>query len=126
MSETFGLKRDLGLGSAAAIVVGTVIGVANGLTNKLKLSDTRLKRDIVPVGRLANGLGLYRYRYLWSDTAYVGVMAQEVELVRPDAVVRGADGYLRVEYDALGIRFQTFDEWTAASKAKEIAASARP
>ena len=60
------------------------------------------RRDIVPVGRLANGLGLYRYRYLWSDTDYVGVMAQEVELVRSDAVVRGSDGYLRVDYDALG------------------------
>ena len=106
-------------------VVGTVNRTANGLTKKL-LSDIRLKRDVVPVGRLANGLGLYRYRYLWSDTAYVGVMAQEVELVRPDAVVRGADGFLRVDYDALGIRFQTFDEWTASSKAKEAAASARP
>ena len=106
-------------------VLGTVNRTANGLTKKL-LSDIRLKRDIVPVGRLANGLGLYRYRYLWSDTAYVGVMAQEVELVRPDAVVRGTDGYLRVDYDALGLTFQTFDEWTASSKAKEITASARP
>ncbi|MFY9694696.1 MAG: hypothetical protein WBF24_12145 [Xanthobacteraceae bacterium] len=25
---------------------------------------------------LDNGLGLYRYRYLWSDTVYVGVMAR--------------------------------------------------
>jgi hypothetical protein len=113
-------------GGVVAGVLGTVNGVTSGLTKKLKLSDTRLKRDIVPVGRLVNGLGLYRYRYLWSDTAYVGVMAQEVELVRPDAVVRGTDGFLRVDYDALGLTFQTFDEWTASSKAKEIAASARP
>ena len=40
--------------------------------------------------------------------------------------VHGPDGYLRVDYDALGLPFQTFDEWTASSKAKEIAASARP
>jgi len=53
---------------------------------------------------------------LWSDTAYVGVMAQEVALVRSDAVVRGADGYLRVDYDALGLRFQTSDEWNASSQ----------
>ena len=46
-------------------------------------SDIRLKRDVALVGRLDNGLGLYRYRYLWSDTVYVGVMAQEVALVRP-------------------------------------------
>jgi hypothetical protein len=77
-------------------------------------SDIRLKRDIAPLRRLDNGLELYRFRYLWSDTAYVGVMAQEVERVRPDAVMRGADGYLRVNYDALGLKFQTYEEWSAA------------
>ena len=53
-------------------------------------------------------------RYLWSDTFYVGVMAQEVERVVPDAVVHGPDGYLRVNYARLGLRFMTWDEWLAA------------
>ena len=48
-----------------------------------------LKRDVVAVGRLVNGLALYRYRYLWSDQLYVGVMAQEVAAIAPDAVRRG-------------------------------------
>ena len=78
-------------------------------------SDIRLKRDITQVGRLPNGLGLYRYRYIWSDTAYVGVMAQEVAPIAPDAVVRAANGYLRVNYARLGLRLQTWDEWTAAA-----------
>ena len=78
------------------------------------ISDARLKRDISPVGALANGLGLYRYRYLWSDTAYVGVMAQEVAAVVPEAVRPGADGYMRVDYSRLGLRLQTWDEWVAA------------
>ena len=30
------------------------------------------------VGELDGGINLYRYRYLWNDTIYVGVMAQEV------------------------------------------------
>lgn len=81
----------------------------------ITVSDIRLKRDITWVGRLPNGLGLYRYRYLWNDTAYVGVMAQEVESVAPDAVVHGADGYLRVDYARLGLRLQTWDDWTAAA-----------
>jgi len=34
-------------------------------------------------------------------------MAQEVETIRPEAVVRGSDGYLRVNYDLLGLRMQT-------------------
>jgi hypothetical protein len=77
-------------------------------------SDIRLKRDITQVGELDSGVGLYRYRYLWSDTTYVGVMAQEIAAVKPDAVLRGADGYLRVDYGRLGLRLQTWDQWTAA------------
>jgi hypothetical protein len=77
-------------------------------------SDRRLKRDIVPVGRLANGLRLYRYRYLWSDTVYVGVMAQEVLRADPRAVARGSDGTLRVDYGRIGARLMTWDEWRAA------------
>ena len=32
----------------------------------------------------------------------------------PDAVVRGRDGYLRVYYDRLGMRFETYDRWVAS------------
>jgi len=77
-------------------------------------SDIRLKRDIDLLERLDNGLGLYRYRYLWSDQLYVGVMAQEVATVMPAAVLTGADGYLRVDYGRLGLRLQTWEEWRAA------------
>ena len=73
-----------------------------------------LKHDIVRLGSLPDGLGIYRFRYNWSDQVYVGVIAQEVMKVRPDAVVRGSDGYLRVDYDRLGLRLQTFDEWLAS------------
>jgi Chaperone of endosialidase len=76
-------------------------------------SDIRLKHDIVLLQRLGNGLALYSFRYLWSDRVYVGVMAQEVQAVRPDAVLRGGDGFLRVDYGRLGMRIQTWDEWIA-------------
>jgi outer membrane immunogenic protein len=67
-------------------------------------SDARLKRDVTLVGRRDDGLGIYRYRYLWSDTVYVGVLAQEVALFRPDAVVRDPlNGYLSVDYGRLGL-----------------------
>jgi Chaperone of endosialidase len=77
-------------------------------------SDIRLKRDITQVGQVDSGIGLYRYRYLWSDTICVGVMAQEVAAVMPEAVQRGADGYMRVDYARLGLRVQTWDQWVAA------------
>jgi hypothetical protein len=34
--------------------------------------------------------------------------------VRPDAVFRGYDGYLRVYYDKLGVPFQSYDQWIAS------------
>jgi outer membrane immunogenic protein len=83
-------------------------------------SDIRLKRDIVLVGHLDNGIGLYRYRYLWDDTVYVGVMAQEVAWLRPDAVVRGLDDYLRVDYGRLGLRLMTLPEWNARSAGEHL------
>jgi hypothetical protein len=45
-------------------------------------------------------------------------MAQEVADIIPDAVVRGPDGYLRVDYGRLGLRLMTWDEWLAARGTK--------
>jgi outer membrane immunogenic protein len=86
-------------------------------TPTIIISDARLKRDVVLVGRLDDGLGLYRFRYLWSDTVYVGVMAQEVALRHPDAVVHSpSDGYLRVDYGRLGLKLMTLSEWTSSGE----------
>jgi hypothetical protein len=50
-------------------------------------SDIRLKRDVALVARRSDGLGLYRFRYWWSDSIHIGVMAREVALLYPEAVV---------------------------------------
>jgi hypothetical protein len=76
-------------------------------------SDIALKHDIVLLGYLANGLGYYSFSYLGSHKAYVGVMAQEVESVMPQAVTRGSDGYLRVYYEKLGLKFRSYRDWLA-------------
>ena len=77
-------------------------------------SDMRLKHDIVLLGRLDDGLGYYRFVYNGGHTAYVGVMAQEVQTVMPEAVMRSADGYMRVSYDLLGLPFETYEQWVAS------------
>ncbi len=77
-------------------------------------SDFRLKHEIVLLGHLNNGLGFYRFVYNGSEKAYVGVIAQEVQRVIPQAVMRGRDGYLRVYYDKAGLKFQTYDQWIAS------------
>ncbi len=77
-------------------------------------SDIALKQDITLIGVLDNGLGFYRFVYTGGDKAYVGVMAQEVQTIRPDAVLRGRDGYLRVRYDKLGLKFQAYEQWMSS------------
>jgi hypothetical protein len=82
-------------------------------------SDIRLKDDVVMLGRLDNGIGLYRFRYKGADhTAYVGVIAQEVQTIVPSAVSRGSDGYLLVDYDKLGLEFMTLNAWLARNSTR--------
>jgi hypothetical protein len=78
-------------------------------------SDRRLKADIVQVGMLTKDIPLYRYRYIWGDEVFVGVMAQDVLAVRPDAVVTASNGYYAVNYAALGTRMMRWDEWQAGA-----------
>jgi len=74
----------------------------------------------VRLGELPNGLALYRYRYVWDETVYVGVMAQDVAQVAPEAVLRGDDGYLSVDYGRLGLEFMTYDEWLARRAPQDV------
>jgi hypothetical protein len=91
-------------------------GMGGGMGGVGAPSDIRVKHDVVLLGHLDNGLGFYRFSYNGSDKAYVGVMAQEVQKIRPDAVVTGSDGYLRVYYDRLGVSMQSYEDWVAAGQ----------
>lgn len=73
------------------------------------LSDATLKTDVVHVGTTVHGLPLYQYRYVFGTQRYEGVMAQDVQQVRPDAVHRLATGHLAVDYRALGIETRAVD-----------------
>src|SRR6266403_1238572 len=105
------------LGVAAAVVVAAAAGVVVVVVVVVvagERSDILLKHYIVPFARLDNGIGIYRFQYNGNEhTTYVGVMAQEVAKIVPSAVSRGDDGYLRVNYDQIGIKFMTWDAWKA-------------
>ena len=77
----------------------TILGAAAGVGTKMALSsDRRLKTDIKQVGMLDNGLPVYSYRYKAGGPTMLGVMADEVQVVRPEAYIQnGVDGY----YDAV-------------------------
>lgn len=117
---------DLGRGSCdpfgcggnatSPLAVDRVVGGFNysWSTTGVNLSDIRVKRDIARLAHLDNGLGVYRFRYLDDDQTYVGVMAQEVQKIAPDAVEAGYDGTLYVNYARLGLRMLTWEQWTEA------------
>lgn len=65
------------------------------------LSDERVKDDHGVVGKTKDGIPLHLFNYKGSDKKEVGVMAQEAEKKRPDAVKTGPDGLKRVNYFAL-------------------------
>lgn len=81
-----------------------IIGGLFGLGGKLiGLSDERAKEDIHKVGELA-GHKLYSYKYKkgkGDGKRHVGVIAQEVEKTRPDAVSERKDGLKQVNYGKL-------------------------
>jgi hypothetical protein len=69
------------------------------LGNPFAFSDRRLKRNVKRVGTHSTGVGLYEYDV--AGYRQRGVIAQELEKVRPDLVRRHASGYLTVNYGAL-------------------------
>ena len=73
------------------------------------MSDRAAKQNIVRIGTHPAGFGLYLFDFkpAFREVAGLGrqfgVMADEVEVVLPQAVVMHADGYKRVDYAMLGI-----------------------
>jgi len=71
-----------GLGGISSLIGGT----SSGATGLMALSDIRAKENIKRVGKTDNGLNIYTYTYKGDNRVHMGVMAQELEKVRPDAV----------------------------------------
>lgn len=66
-------------------------------------SDPDLKRDVELVDRRPDGIGIYSFRYSWSDDRHVGVMADEVERIAPYAMGPRVFGFRTVDYSKLGM-----------------------
>ncbi len=90
-----------GSGTSTTTSTPSIWSTVGGLMTaggSLMMSDEREKRDILPVGKLNDGQKIYRYRYKDSPTWYVGLLAQEVEKIHPEAV-REIFGVKHVNYD---------------------------
>lgn len=72
--------------------LGSFVGAA-----ATAFSDRRLKEDVIEVGE-AYGLPVYEFSYIGSPERHTGFMADEVEVLYPDAVTVAANGYKMVNY----------------------------
>lgn len=73
-------------------------GMLGGSTTAGDYSDERLKEDVVQVGMTNDGLPIYRYRMKGGGPVKMGVMAQDVEKVKPSAVKQDRQGFKMVDY----------------------------
>ena len=90
----------------ANIAMGT--GALSGSTTTTTqpagfFSDRRLKHDVERIGETDDGLPIYSYKYNGDDKTQIGLMAQDVEKRKPEAVglAPAADGnlYKTVDYE---------------------------
>jgi hypothetical protein len=65
-------------------------------TAAIGLSDRRLKSNIKRIGTHKLGIGIYEYDIMGKHD--IGVMAQEVEQVMPEAIHIHPSGYMMVDY----------------------------
>ena len=75
-----------------------------GAAATVAMSDIRLKTEIKRVGELENGIPVYRWKWtneakkIVGDQGTLGVLAQEILNIMPEAVSIGSDGYYQVDY----------------------------
>jgi hypothetical protein len=77
-------------------------GAGSSMLNQTtNFSDPRAKTDVVLVSEY-KGIPVYSYRLKWDtpETRRIGVMSDDVKHI-PGAVIKGADGYDRVNYDVV-------------------------
>ena len=86
-------NQQMGL-QQAAIGAMSDLGAAG-----IAASDRRLKKNIQKIANW-KGFDVYRYNYIWGGETQIGVMAQDVLEIMPEAVVQVGD-WLAVDYGKL-------------------------
>ena len=84
------------------ILVAAAASSSGGNGGGEQASDRRLKTDMAWVGMTADAIPIWRFRYKGTAPVFEGVMAQDVAMRRPDALVTWPNGVLAVDYGHLG------------------------
>jgi len=110
---SLGELSKLGIGSAGSLIGAGQTSKSQGTSKSSEdtgnfgqmigtmlsfLSDPRVKEDIKYIRTLDNGLGVYSFNYVTGDGPFVGVMADEVERIQPEALGPEINGFKTVNY----------------------------
>jgi len=80
--------------------IGGVVGAGVGY-----FSTRELKHGIEKVGESPSGLNIYEFSYINDTARYRGVIAEEIEAVKPEAVKK-VGAFKAVNYDLIDVDFQ--------------------
>ena len=69
-------------------------------------SDVRIKDNIRKIGKSIEGYNIYKFRYNNSTKEYIGVMAQEVQRKKPEAVAKLDNDTYMVDYSKIDVEFR--------------------
>lgn len=99
-------NANMGAANAQSGKQNNLLQAGTTLGSAYMRSDMSLKENIQPLNgkdALAVILKLGGYEYNWKDTGEedMGVLAQQVEKVLPDLVVRAEEGHLMVKYQGI-------------------------
>ena len=102
LAPTSATAQNLGAFASLAGGVGSLLGGGSSSGGVYGgASDRRVKKAIKEIGKLASGLKVYKFKYNWEPEhapEWIGVMADEVEKIIPDAVFEMVNGLKCVDY----------------------------
>jgi hypothetical protein len=96
MSGAFGIPTAVLGGWAKSPAGGAAI--TDALGGAMAFSDEALKENIIEVGRTHDDIPIKLFNYKGDDLMRMGMMAQDVEKVKPEAVYDTDIGYKAVDY----------------------------
>lgn len=99
-------RQQILIGTAVVAIGAAIIMTGGVAAPALALSDRRKKRNIKFLGYSPAGIAKYSFQYINGDEKiYHGVMAQELLLSHPEAVITDENGFYRVDYSLLDVPF---------------------
>ena len=100
-------RKDRSVAQSTALIgaLGSLGGAAVGAF----ASDITLKENIEQVGKSSSGIPIYHFEYKnknFGEGRFEGVMAQDLELIKPEAIITADEGYKMVNYSLIDVNFR--------------------